>query len=128
MSYHGYDVTDYSAIDPKLGTVADLDRLVAEAHAKGIKVYLDYVMNHTGTKHSWFTQACSSSMNTYRDYYSFSEDPQTDISAGKIAMIAKEGAAGYKAGEWFQVANENSTITGILKFTLNRNNCRCRQS
>lgn len=56
MSYHGYDVTDYTKVNPQLGTESDFDRLVTEAHNRGIKIYLDYVMNHTGTAHPWFTE------------------------------------------------------------------------
>lgn len=90
MSYHGYDVTDYTKVNPQLGTESDFDRLVTEAHNRGIKIYLDYVMNHTGTAHPWFTEASSSSESPYRNYYSFSEDPKTDIAAGKIAMTPKK--------------------------------------
>lgn len=122
MSYHGYDVTDYTKVNPKFGTESDFDRLVTEAHSRGIKIYLDYVMNHTGTDHPWFTEACSSSESPYRNYYSFSEDPKADIAAGKIDMISQEGAAGYNAGEWFQVAGETTAVKGILKFTLDWSN------
>jgi len=119
MSYHGYDVTDYTKVNPKLGTESDFDRLVTEAHKRDIKIYLDYVMNHTGKDHPWFTEACSSTDSPYRDYYSFSEDPKTDIAAGNIAMIAGEGAAGYNAAEWFQTPGQTSAVKGLLKFTLN---------
>ena len=103
MSYHGYDVTDYTAVNPQYGTLDDFDRLVSEARARGITIYLDYVMNHTGRNHPWFTQATSSLDNPYRDYYTFSQDPAADIQAGRVPMIASEGAAGYKSGEWFAV-------------------------
>ena len=122
MSYHGYDVTDYTKVNPQLGTESDFDRLVTEAHNRGIKIYLDYVMNHTGTAHPWFTEASSSSESPYRNYYSFSEDPKTDIAAGKIAMITQEGAAGYNAAEWFQVSDETAAVKGLLKFTLDWSN------
>lgn len=121
MSYHGYDVTDYTKVNPKFGTESDFDRLVTEAHSRGIKIYLDYVMNHTGTDHPWFTAACSSS-SSFRNYYSFSEDPKADIAAGKIDMISQEGAAGYNAGEWYQIPNETTAVKGILKFTLDWSN------
>ena len=122
MSYHGYDVTDYTKVNPQLGTESDFDRLVTEAHNRGIKIYLDYVMNHTGTAHPWFTEASSSSESPYRNYYSFSEDPKTDIAAGKIDMITQEGAAGYNAAEWFQVSDETAAVKGLLKFTLDWSN------
>ena len=109
MSYHGYDVTDYTAVNPRLGTLADFDRLLSEAHSRGIKIYLDYVLNHTGKDHPWFIAAKESEDNEYRDYYTFSQDPATDIAAGRIPMIASEGTNGYNAGEWF-----NATAADIL--------------
>lgn len=117
-SYHGYDVTDYAKINPKLGTEADFDRLVAEAHNRGIKVYLDYVLNHTSTEHPWFRAARASVDNPYRNYYTFSKDPQADVRAGKIDMIASEGASGYNAGEWFSTVASDDKVKGCYKFTL----------
>ena len=116
MSYHGYDVTDYTAIDPRLGTEADFDRLVSEAHNRDIHIYLDYVMNHTGKDHPWFLAAKESEDSPYRDYYTFSQDPQSDIAAGLLPMIATEGAAGYNAGEWFKAGGDE--VKGIYTFTL----------
>ena len=116
MSYHGYDVTDYFSIDPKYGTMADFEYMVQQAHSRNIKVYLDFVINHTGKDHPWFKEAYSSEANTYRDYYIFSENPQSDIAAGKIPMIATEGSSGYDSGQWFSIS---STESVKYLFTLN---------
>lgn len=117
MSYHGYDVTDYTAINEKFGTENDFDQLITEAHNRGIKVYLDYVMNHTGKDHPWFQDAIASEDSPYRDYFVLSEDPQADIANGKIAMIANEGSNGYDSGQWF-MANGGEEMKGIYKFVL----------
>ena len=105
QSYHGYDVTDYTAVSSKLGTMEDFKALLGAAHQHKIKIYLDFVLNHTGDKHPWFTSAKSSESSLYRNYYIFSKNPQQDISAGNIPMIATEGAGGYKSGEWFSAGN-----------------------
>ena len=118
MSYHGYDVTDYTTVNPEYGSMSDLDQLVTKAHSLGIKVYLDYVMNHTGKDHPWFVDARSSTNSKYRDYYIFSQDPEADIKAGKVAMIEKTG---YNAGEWFSVGG-SSDVKGVYKFVLDWTN------
>lgn len=111
-SYHGYDVLDYEAVNPAFGTDADLRAFIDAARARGIRVYLDYVLNHTGKDHPWFKSAAASEGSPYRDRYIFSEDPQADIAAGRIDQIATEGAAGYDAGQWF------STTRGGCRGTL----------
>ncbi len=85
-SYHGYDVEDYKAVNPDYGTMADFDAMLAKAHSLGIKVILDFVINHTSKTHPWFTSACSSTTSQYRDYYLFSTNPQADIPAGNVPM------------------------------------------
>jgi alpha-glucosidase len=65
----GYDVADYTAVDPDYGTLADADRLIAEAHKRGLRAILDLVLNHTSDQHPWFQQAKSSRDNPYRDWY-----------------------------------------------------------
>ena len=65
----GYDISDYRAIMPEFGTMADFDELLETAHAAGIKIMMDLVVNHTSDEHDWFVQAKSSRENPYRDYY-----------------------------------------------------------
>ena len=65
----GYDVADHLAVDPRLGTVDDVDRLVGAAHARGIGVLLDLVVNHTSDQHPWFVASRASRDNPRRDWY-----------------------------------------------------------
>jgi alpha-glucosidase len=65
----GYDVSDYLDIDPRYGTLADFDNLVQAAHARGIHIILDLVLNHTSDQHPWFVEARKSRQNPCRDYY-----------------------------------------------------------
>jgi alpha-glucosidase len=65
----GYDISDHTAVDPRFGTLQDFDDLLAAAHARGLKVILDLVLNHTSDQHPWFQQSRSSRHNPYRDWY-----------------------------------------------------------
>ena len=65
----GYDISDYEAVDPQYGTMADMDRLIAEAKKHDIRVMLDMVLNHTSDKHAWFEESKSSKTNPKRDWY-----------------------------------------------------------
>lgn len=66
---NGYDVSNYREIEPTLGTMADFDALLAEAHKLGLKIMLDLVVNHTSDQPPWFQQAKQSWDNPYHDYY-----------------------------------------------------------
>ncbi|WP_183611897.1 alpha-amylase family glycosyl hydrolase [Novosphingobium hassiacum] len=69
MADFGYDVADYCDIDPMFGELAAFDALLADAHAKGLKVLLDFVPNHTSIEHPWFRESRSSRDNPKRDWY-----------------------------------------------------------
>ncbi len=75
----GYDVADYRDVDPRFGTLADLDELISEAHRRGIRVLLDLVPNHTSIEHPWFTEARRSRDDPRRDWYVWA-DPSPDGS------------------------------------------------
>ena len=70
---NGYDISDYEAIMDEFGTMEDFDRMLAEAHARGIKIVMDLVVNHTSDEHKWFIESRSSKDNPKRDYYFWRE-------------------------------------------------------
>jgi glycosidase len=69
MVDNGYDVRNYFDVAKEFGTMDDVKELIEQAHQKGIKIILDYVLNHTSDEHPWFIEAKSSKENPYRDYY-----------------------------------------------------------
>ena len=76
-SYHHYDVTDYYAVAPEFGTLADFDSLVSACSERGISVILDLVVNHTSSEHPWFLEACEALSkgvdNPRASWYNFTE-------------------------------------------------------
>ena len=76
---NGYDISDYQDIMDEFGTMEDFDELLAAAHARGIKIVMDLVVNHTSDEHQWFVESQKSRDNAYRDYYIWREgkDAQT---------------------------------------------------
>ena len=70
---NGYDISDYEAIMDEFGTMQDFDRMLAEAHARGIRIVMDLVVNHTSDEHKWFMESRSSKDNPKRDYYIWRE-------------------------------------------------------
>jgi alpha-glucosidase len=88
----GYDVADYLGVHPDLGTLDDLDTLIREADARGIRILLDLVPNHTSVEHPWFVDARSSRTATHRDWYVWA-DPGPDGSAPNNWMSSFVGPA-----------------------------------
>ncbi len=66
---NGYDISDYCAIDPMFGTMADMEELIAEAKKRGISIILDLVLNHCSDQHPWFREALKGPENPYSDYF-----------------------------------------------------------
>ena len=77
MADFGYDVSNYTGVDPLFGTLADFDALVAAAHARNLRVIMDFVPNHTSDQHPWFLESRSSRTSPKRDWYLW-HDPAPD--------------------------------------------------
>ena len=112
-SYHKYDVTDYKAVDPEYGTLADMRALVAACHERDIEVIVDMPVNHTSTRHPWFIAAAEGLISDvgspYTDYYNFN----------------RTGGSGYASlGEtgWFY--EEQFTGGGMPDLNLDNPNVR----
>src|SRR5215207_6680848 len=98
----GYDVSDYEAVDPQFGTLADFDRLIKEAHRRQIRVVIDFVLNHTSDQHPFFKEARSSKTSRKRDWYIW-HDPKPDgarpnnwsSSFGPVAWTLDERTGQY---------------------------------
>ena len=105
-SYHAYDVTDYYSVNPLYGEEQDFQNLIDAAHAKGIKIYMDYVLNHSGKGNAWFKEALADPSSKYRDYYFFSTNPAADYK--NFPMLK---GTQYVSGEWKQATSGSPRIT-----------------
>jgi trehalose synthase len=74
----GYDITDYLAVDPRLGDLGDVVDAIRHARDRGLRVIVDLVVNHTSDEHPWFRAARADRMSRYREYYVWSDDPAAE--------------------------------------------------
>lgn len=88
---NGYDISDYQAIMTEFGTMADFDRLLAEVHARGMRLIIDLVINHTSDEHPWFRESRASRTNPKRDWY-----------------IWRDGRGGAEPNNWESIFKESA--------------------
>ena len=106
-SYHGYDVTDYKAVNPDYGTLDDFKQLLEACHARGIRVIMDFVVNHTSTQHPWFKAAAAGDAK-YKDYYVWSDkDPGSLGPWGQRPWYRAANGKFYYAVFWDQMPDLN---------------------
>jgi alpha-amylase len=96
-SYHGYDVTNYRAVRAEYGTDAEFDAFVVAAHARGIRVVLDIVLNHSSSRHPWFVDSSSGPAAEHRDWYRWNPTNPGWLRpwSGDLAWYASNGAWYY---------------------------------
>jgi alpha-glucosidase len=101
----GYDVADYTDVDPLFGTLDDFDQLVAAAHARGIRVVVDLVPNHTSDRHPWFLESRSSRDSPKRDWYVWADSrPDGSPPNNWISSFPRAGRAwtfDQRTGQWY---------------------------
>ncbi len=96
----GYDISNYEAVDPQYGTMADFDRMLAQAKAQHIRIILDMVLNHTSDQDPWFQESRSSRTDPKRDWYVW-KDPKGYTADGKpIPPNNWESVFGHSAWQW----------------------------
>jgi alpha-glucosidase len=131
----GYDISDYTDVAPEYGSLDDLDALIAACHARGLRVLLDLVANHTSNQHPWFTDARSSRASRHRDWYWWA-DPGSDggspnnwtTAFGDPAWLLDEVTGQYFLHSFFAEqpdlnwANPEvpSVMAEVMRFWLNR--------
>ncbi|HET9139480.1 alpha-amylase family protein [Actinophytocola sp.] len=100
----GYDITDYFAVDPRLGSLGDVVELVRTARDRGIRVIADLVVNHTSNQHAWFKDARASRDSPYRDWYVWRDEPPPDADKGVVFPDKEKSLWTYdeQAGQYYQ--------------------------
>ena len=104
MADFGYDVADYCDVDPLFGTLEDLDRLVGDCHARGIRVVLDWVPNHSSDRHPWFEASRSSREDPRRDWYVWRDGVDGGPPNDWVSSFEAVGPAwtfDERSGQWY---------------------------
>lgn len=130
----GYDISDYTALAPEYGSLEDFDRLISEAHARNIKLLMDFVPNHTSDQHAWFKESRSSRDNPKRDWYVWRDgkngaEPNNWVSlSGGKSWEFDELTGQYYLHSWlknqpdlnWQNPEVRDAMHGIMRFWLDR--------
>ena len=101
----GYDISNYQAVDPQYGTLADFDHLLAEAGRHHIRIILDMVLNHTSDQHPWFLEAAASRTSAHHDFYVWS-DGRRDAEGHPVAPNNWVSLFGGPAWQWVPAAGQ----------------------
>jgi glycosidase len=124
---HGYAVTDYRGIETQYGSLADFDELLAQAHARGIGVIIDYVINHSAARHPAFVNSKAAGNNPYRDWYLWQATRPGGWSIYGSNPWHDGGSGYYFAGFWDQMPDFNLLNPSVIayhhdsmRFWLNR--------
>lgn len=96
---NGYDISDYRAIDPLFGTFDDFDELLAGLHARGMKLVMDLVVNHTSDEHPWFIESASSPQSAKRDWYWWRK-PREGRTAGEPGAEPNNWGSFFSGPAW----------------------------
>ena len=99
MDDGGYDISDYEDVDPIFGTIADLERLLEQAHARGIKILMDLVVNHTSDEHAWFAQSRTSRDSATADWYIW-RDPRPGKIGGEPGAEPTNWGSFFSGSAW----------------------------
>jgi oligo-1,6-glucosidase len=95
----GYDISDYTDVDPVFGSLADFDRLLAEVHQRGMKLVLDLVVNHTSDEHPWFQQSRRGREDPKRDWYWW-RGPRPGMAAGAPGAEPTNWGSAFSGSAW----------------------------
>ena len=126
---NGYDISDYQAIMKEFGTMADFDKMLAEAHKRGIRIVMDLVVNHTSDEHKWFIESRSSKDNPYRDYYIWrpTKDGREPNNWGSClftsTIFRNFNVCSYSFNNFWNSCCKSSIWTNNIKFRCTSNKC-----